>query len=119
MARPTKPDSVKLSKTARFRVTETEFLKLEEMAKNEGLTLADFCRIRLMAAKPRSRKVTPERLSLITALGTLGNIRADINQLLKDRHAHRFVKPDDVQKVFIDIRKIAHQIQMDLGDGGH
>lgn len=119
MARPTKPNNVKLSKTARFRVTDSEFLKLEELAKSEGLSLADFCRSRLMGAKPRSRKATPERLALVAALGTLGNIRADINQLLKDRHAHRFTKPQDVKAVFRAIEKIADHIQTDLSNGRH
>lgn len=119
MARPTKPDHVKLSKTARFRVTDGEFLKLEELARSEGLSLADFCRSRLSNAKPRSRKASPERLALIAALGTLGNVRADINQLLKDRHAHKFINPQDVQSVFAAIEKIADHIQTDLSNGDH
>jgi len=118
MARPTKPEAVKLTKTIRCRVTDGEFLKHEESAKIEGLTLTDFVRSRLDGAKPRRKKANPERLALIAALGTLGNIRSDINQLLKDRHAHRFTKPVDVKNVFTAIEKIADQIQINLSDGG-
>ncbi|HCA3439669.1 TPA: hypothetical protein MO340_004231 [Salmonella enterica subsp. salamae serovar 35:g,m,s,t:-] len=44
MARPTKSESEKLSKTVAWRVTEGVFLELNEMYKASGLTQSEFLR---------------------------------------------------------------------------
>lgn len=117
MARPTKPATVKLSKLVQFRVTDAESLQLQQTAEASGLSESDYCRGRILNSKPRRRKSDPDRLALIADLGSLGHIRADINQLLKDRWAYKYVTPEQVQKVFSDIEAIADKIQNDLSDG--
>ncbi|TDE08053.1 plasmid mobilization protein [Dyadobacter psychrotolerans] len=117
MARPTKPATVKLSKLVQFRVTDAESLQLQQVAEASGLTEADYCRGRILNSKPRRRKSDPDRLALIADLGSLGHIRADINQMLKDRWAYKYVTPEQVQKVFSDIEAIADKIQNVVSDG--
>jgi len=118
MARPLKDPVNALTKTARFRVTEAELIKLETLATLAGSTVSDYCRARTLNAKPRRQTITPERQALIRALGQLGNIRADINQLVKDRQQHFFVKPDDVEAALQAITDLADRILNDLsGDG--
>ncbi|WP_191908979.1 hypothetical protein, partial [Larkinella humicola] len=67
-------------------------------------------------ARPRQKKATPEVAAFILALGTLGNIRSDINQVLKDRFAHTFVPPERVESIFSAIEAIANRIHADLGN---
>lgn len=118
MARPTKPTTVKLSKTVQYRVPEDRYEQLQNEATEAGfLSVSDYCRARDLRMKPRRKKATPERLALIAGLGSLGNIRADINQLLKDRWAYKYVTPDQVQSVFAAIEAIAEIIKSDLADG--
>lgn len=117
MARPTKPAAVRLTQLVQCRMSESEFLQLTEAANASGLSVSDFCRVRLTNAKPRRKKATPERLALIAGLGSLGNIRSDINQLLKDRWAYKYVTPEQLQKAFAAIEAIAGTILNDLSDG--
>lgn len=118
MPGPKKPDEIRLSKTARFRVTTAEFLKLEKMAESEGLTVADFCRTGLMKLKPKQKKTTPERVALIAGLGNLGNIRADLNQILKEqRTSYSVLKLDRIQQIFALIESTADAIHTELQNG--
>lgn len=119
MARPTKPPASSLLKTARFRVTETELAEtLPELAKAAGYTtVSDYCRAQTLNAKPRRKKATPERLALIAGLGQLGHIRSDINKLLQDRWAYKYVTPEQVAKALAKIEALADTIQTALSDG--
>ncbi|MCE6993194.1 plasmid mobilization protein [Dyadobacter sp. CY323] len=117
MARPTKPAAVKLSKLVQFRITETELLQLEEAAAASGMTIADLCRSRIIGSKPRRQPADPIRREQIAALGKLGNIRSDINQLLKDRWAYKYVTPEQVSKTFADLETAADAIQTALSNG--
>ncbi len=120
MARPIKDPAHALTKTARFRVTEAELSEqLPAHAAAAGFaSVSDYCRARTLNAKPRRQTTTPERQALIKGLGQLGNIRADLNKLVKDRQAHHFVKPEDAEAAFKAITLIADQIHINLsGDG--
>ena len=114
MARPVKTLDSQRTKTVKFRVTEAEIMELEKLASDAGLTLSDFLRGLALNTKPRSPKATPDRIALIKSLGTLGNIRADINQVLKDRQHHKFVEPERVETVFTAIETIAYRIHEEL-----
>jgi hypothetical protein len=120
MARPIKTPAEALTKTARFRVTEAELSEqLPANAAAAGFaSVSDFCRARTLNAAPRRPKVTPERQALIKGLGLLGNIRADINRLVKDRHAHLFVKPEEAEAALTALTILADKIHSELsGDG--
>lgn len=116
MARPIKDASAEpLDEQLLLRVTKTQKHKLlPEYAATSGMSEADFARNRLFDIPPRQKKATPDRAALIKALGQLGFIRSDINQLLKDRWAYKFVAPEQVDKVFKAIEAIADHIHNDL-----
>ena len=120
MARPPKVPALALTKTARFRVTEAEWSEtLPDRAAAAGFaSVSDYCRARTLNAKPRRPASTPERQALIKYLGQLGNIRADLNKLVKDRQAHHFINPDDAAASFRAITLLADLVLAELsGDG--
>lgn len=115
MARPTKDPADALTYRLNARMTDAEGQQLEQDAAAAGLTVSDYVAQKLaLRAKPRQIKATPERAAWIKALGTLGHIRADLNQVLKDRWAYKFVTPERVEGIFAALDRIAHQIHTDL-----
>ena len=119
MARPTKDPADALTYRLNARLTDAEGQQLEQDAAAAGLTVSDYAARKLaVRAKPRRSTATPERQALIKGLGQLGNIRADLNKLVKDRQAHHFVKPEDAEAAFKAITLIADQIQLNLPDDG-
>lgn len=78
------------------------------------MSVSDFTRFRTLGVKPNRPQATPERQALIRALGQLGNVRADLNQLVKDRQAHTFVKPEDAEAAFKSIALIPDMIHAEL-----
>lgn len=126
MARPIKDTSAEpLDQNLLLRVTQTQKHKLlPEYAAASGMTESDYARNRLFNAAPRERIATPERAELIKALGQLGfirsdmiHVRADINQILKDRWAYKFVNPEQVEasltalaKAIADVEAIADKV---------
>lgn len=116
--RPIKDPDAKRTEKPGVLYTPPEIVQLEANAAEAGMSVSDWTRHRTINAKPQRRQATPERQALIKALGQLGHIRADINQLVKDRQAHHFVKPEDAEAAFKAITLIADQILNDLsGDG--
>ena len=115
MARPNKAPADQRTKRPIFRTSENESARIEQSAADAGLTVSDYLRGLVLNAKPRLVKASPERAALIKALGTLGNIRADINQILKDRFAHEYVPIERVDKVFTAIEDLADKILTELG----
>jgi hypothetical protein len=116
MARPEKIIEDKRTQTARVRLTAAEATKLNAAAEEEGLTLSDFIRNKALNAKPRRRPLDPDRKVLISSLGSLGHIRADINQMLKDRWAYKFVDAARVDSAFTSIEAIADKIHNTLSN---
>lgn len=117
MARPTKsPDEIRKI-PLKFWGNKAEALELDNVATSYNMTRADFMKSRCLGVKPKIRKAEPQRAALIEFLGPLGFIRsdmkqahADINQLLKDRWAYKFVSPEQVAVVFAAIEKAAADI---------
>ena len=115
MARPTKNPADALTYRLNARMTDAEGQQLEADAAEAGKTVSDYVAGKLaVRSQPRRMKATPERAALIKALGPLGAIRADINQLLKDRWAYKFVNPEQVERVFKAIEDMADHILNDL-----
>ncbi|GAB3754737.1 plasmid mobilization protein [Spirosoma pomorum] len=118
MARPSKPATDQLTYRGGFRLTEAERQRLEFAADAAGQSVSDYVRGLVVRAKPRRQTTTPERQALIKWLGQLGNIRADLNKLVKDRQAHHFVKPEDAEASFKAITLLADLVLLELsGDG--
>ena len=119
MARPTKDPADALTYRLNARLTDAEGQQAEQNAAAAGFTLSDYTAYCLrVRAKPRRVRSTPERQALIKYLGQLGNIRADLNKLVKDRQAHHFVNPDDAAASFKAITLLADLVLLELsGDG--
>lgn len=118
MARPLKEKSDEaLEQKLWIRLTKSQKQTLSEHAELSGMTESDYIRFKIFGDPPRQPKATPERAAFIKALGMLGFIRSDINQILKDRFAHQFVNPDRAEKAFSDIREIADALHDLLGTG--
>lgn len=118
MARPSKPAAEKLTRRGNFRLTETEGQQLDNDRAAAGLSESDYVRGLIVKAKPRRQASTPERQALIKWLGQLGNVRADINQLVKDRQAHHFVKPEDVEAALKSVVNLSDLIHSELSGNG-
>ena len=110
MARPTKTENQAFDMILPIRLTKEQHEALKIKADQEGLNVSDFVRGKLLNAKPRSKKSAPHVVEAVKALGTLGNIRADINQILKDRFSHVFVHPDRMEKGIKAIENIADHL---------
>lgn len=117
MARPIKDPAQQLTYRLNVRMTDTEGQQLEDNAAEAGLSVSDYVRGLAVKAKPRRVKATPEQQAFIKGLGQLGNIRADINQLVKDRQAHHFVKPEAVDAALNSITDLADQLFKLTGNG--
>ena len=117
MARPTKDPAQQLTYRLNARLTGAEGQQLEQDAAAAGLSVSDYVRGLAVRAKPRRMKATPEQQAIIKGLGQLGNIRADINQLVKDRQKHHFVKPEQVEATLQAITDLADQLLKLSGNG--
>lgn len=117
--RPIKDPADKRTKTPCVRYTPAELVQLETNAAAAGMSVSDFTRFRTLGIKPDRPQATPERQALIKYLGQLGYIRADINQLVKDRQSHHFVNPVDVEAALTTITTLADMIHHELTGNGH
>jgi hypothetical protein len=115
--RPIKDPADKRTETPCVRYTPAEIVQLDKNAAAAGMSVSDFTRFRTLGIKPQRPKATPEQQEAIRALGQLGNIRADINQLVKDRQAHHFVKPENVEAALKAITDLADQLLKLSGNG--
>ena len=118
MARPNKKVIDQRIRIAQMRLTASEWETLTILASQSQLTVSDFMRGKILGAKPRCLKATPETVSLLKGLGELGHIRSDINQILKDRWAYKFVPPVRVSEVFLAIESISTAIHENLKENG-
>jgi hypothetical protein len=110
MARPTKTPEETRKVPLKFWGTEAEAAEIDAAAASFDLNRSDFMRTRCLGVKPRHKKASPERAALITALGQLGYIRSDINQLVKDRLSHKFVNPEQAERAIASIESLALEI---------
>jgi hypothetical protein len=118
MARPTKDPANPLTFRVNLRMTDAEGQQLADDAAAAGLTVSDHLRGLAVQAQPRRMKATPDRAALIEALGPLGfirsdmiHVRADINQLLKDRWAYKFVSPERVDAALAKLETAISRVE--------
>lgn len=83
MARPHKAREAKRDKIFRFCLTADERQKLEELAKEAGLTPSDFARIRTVGGKATIKKATLERQVLIGLQAELNKVGSNVNQIAR------------------------------------
>jgi exoribonuclease R len=120
MARPTKEQAPLDKVLPPIRVTAEQAQILKDKAEKAGLNLSDFLRVELLNAKPRQRKKpAPPIEKAIESLGQLGSIRADLNQILKDRFVHTFIKPERAEKAFKAIEDLSNHLHSVIEKYGH
>ena len=74
---------------AEFRLTKTESELLLNLSKSVGLTPSDYIRFRTIGSRPQIKKATPEREAFIKALGELGKIGSNVNQIARVLNQHK------------------------------
>jgi hypothetical protein len=72
------------------------------LAQNASLTPSDFIRSRTIDAAAKIKKATPERAILITALGQLGKIGSNINQVARELNRRDDGALSEVSAAIID-----------------
>ena len=112
MARPKKDPATSQGYRLNARLSDEQGRQLEQNAAEAGMTVSDYVRALAVQAPPRKRIATPERAELIKALAQLGflrsdmsHVRADINQMLKDRFAHKYMRPEQVEASLAALEK--------------
>lgn len=83
MARPNLGSEDRRDHFIRVRLTLAEKTRLFTLAKSTGLNPSDFVRSHVLSVEPQSRKSSPERQALIAALGQLGKIGSNFNQIAR------------------------------------
>ncbi|RYZ36337.1 MAG: plasmid mobilization relaxosome protein MobC [Sphingobacteriales bacterium] len=79
--------------TVRVRVKISEKLQLQSNAKNAGLTVSDWLRLKALNAKPFLSKPKPQQELLLKLLAELGKQGSNLNQLA--RHYNRTQTEDE------------------------
>lgn len=83
MARPEKSGDARREKIVRVRFTAIEKQQLVLLAKEAGQTPSDFIRGKTVHSAAHIKKATPERAEFIAALGQLGKIGSNLNQVAR------------------------------------
>lgn len=83
MARPRKNGDEKRTLIVYVRVTASERKRLDDAAREAGMTLSNFLRLKAIEVQPQTRKPTPERSALIRGLAELGKIGSNVNQVAR------------------------------------
>lgn len=104
------------NKKVQIRFKETELQIVKDLADEQGVTLSDLVRMVLLNTKPSSKKASPERRALITALGQLGKIGGNINQIARAINEQRKAgvpidfKLDELYNVFRNLKAISDDL---------
>ncbi len=83
MTRPKKGSNDKRELIIKVRMNLVEKNQLRVNSKNAGMTPSDFIRSRTVESTPLIKKATPERAEFISALGQLGKIGSNLNQIAR------------------------------------
>jgi len=83
MPRPLKTDEDKRDYSIEVRVTFAEKTTIKNTAKAQGLTMSDFLRDRLVAAKPLRKVATDDREALLKYLAEFNKQGSNLNQIAR------------------------------------
>jgi hypothetical protein len=125
MARPTKAREAKRDKIFRFCLTAAEREKLEELAKEAGLTPSDFARVKTIGGKATIKKATPERQVLIGLQAELNKVGSNVNQIARalnrrvDSGTLTGFSMDWAEQTLQHINTLTSIIAKELGYDGH
>ena len=90
------------------RYSPTEFVQLDEAASRAGLTRASFQRVQSLGTPPKTRstrRAPVEREMLAKALGQLGRVGNNLNQLARAANLDR-TEREQIMGVIADLREL-------------
>lgn len=122
MARPPKPPEKKRKATVKCHVTEADKIRFEELAFENGLTISDLIKLKVLGTEPKRRKATPERAILIRHLANLGRIGSNINQIARALNSGRNafdMPPNIISEALTELNKLSNRIFDNLDTHGH
>ncbi len=110
MARPRKEEQV-LSKTIAFRVTEEEHAKLQEKAKNAGMTLSNFCYHIIKKKRIQKPTIIPEANQ--EALFQIKRAGVNLNQATRKLNEITTVATEEtMEKIKSELGSAAHWMRV-------
>lgn len=107
----------------KVRLSAAEKKILLELADQAGLSASDFCRVKLIGAKPQTRKATPDRAILIRLQAELNKVGNNANQIARalnrrqDSDNLTGLSMEDLNHVLQGIKTLTAHIAKELGHG--
>lgn len=90
-----------------FRVNDEEYERLEQMAKQVGMTVPNFCKKKAQGSKIRSPKINREgAFDIARQLKGIGN---NVNQLSKRANEGKDISKQDLQQIQKELGEIWQQ----------
>jgi hypothetical protein len=124
MGRHEKQTEEKRDDRLHIRLTLGEKNRLSEKAKERGMSVSDYVRWLLFDSEPLIKRAKPKRAAEIIALGELGKIGSNVNQIAHELHSDRLANraawfPDQlIEKVKSGLQALSDYIHklLDHGD---
>lgn len=99
----------KESRQVNFRVNDLEFERLEQMAKDVGMTVPTFCKKKAQGARMRPPKIDGDGAKEISRqLRAIGN---NVNQLAKGVNSGKAVSDGDLRAIHEDLQAINKELE--------
>lgn len=121
MARPTKEAEDKKRILVQFRLLPNEKIALTRNAKEKGLSVTDFIKLKTLDIPPKHTRANPQREILIKSLGDLGRIGGNINQIARSLNRNGIMGQDfdseQINAALLEIKKLSDLILNELADG--
>lgn len=96
--------SRKESRQVNFRVNDSEYERLEQMAKEVGMSVPTFCKKKAQGARMRQPKVNKDgAFEIARQLRGIGN---NVNQLTKQANAGTAIPNDELQGIKKELQEL-------------
>jgi hypothetical protein len=79
------------TKRLHVRVNESEKYQVLAIAKEHGFSVSDLVRVTILRSQPVMPKAKPDRALFIRALGQLGKLSSNVNQIAHELNRERIV----------------------------
>lgn len=90
-----------------FRVSDLEFQRLEQMAKDVGMSVPSFCKMKAQGARVKPPKVNKEgAIEIARQMRSIGN---NVNQLAKRANEGKAIPKEELQAIQRELHAIWQQ----------
>lgn len=111
MPRPRKAEFERLTRQQNFRLTETEFNRLQVMARECRMTLSDFCRHMFLIGRVEVKQTRQLPFEVVMALDRIG---VNLNQIARKLNATGQLEPAALERALERLNAvIAEQMGME------